>query len=366
MHLTTRYLRKDQFVEVYISAIPDRTKELPARAAELFEAVASELKKENMFIFQERIFGTREALNAIKDIRKKAYGDLIDTVEPSWLKVPAGINGEIAGIQMHAIAGIDKPEIVEINGTPCGRIAKTDDVSFLAVSNVLPDKITSPADQSGQMFNKVNSLLTEHDKNFFSVARTWLWLGDILDWYDNLNCVRNDFFKVNNLLGPGITGRMPASTGIGIGPATDATCCMDLVAVLAPEKAIDYLDIAGNQNSAFDYGSAFSRASIAPTPAGKALYISGTASIDKDGKTTNIDDYKAQIAETIENVKALILQGDCSDEDVAQAICYCKTAEIEQYFCDNYPNFPWPHFTAVADVCRDDLLFEIEALVIKK
>ncbi len=366
MQLTTRYTRKNQYTEVYITAIPDKTKDLSISASELFQTIAIMLNQENMFILQERIFGTGQALESIKNIRKQAYGRLDDKVEPSWLEVPTGINGDFAGMQLHAVSGIEKPEIVKINDIACGRIAKADDLIFLALSDIKPDTVNTPGQQAGQMFEKVNSLLIQNHKNFFSVARTWLWLGDILEWYNDLNHTRNEFFKTNKLLGPGITGRMPASTGIGIGPTSKAICSMDMIAILAPDDAISYLDIAGNQNSAFDYGSAFSRASIAPTPAGQALYISGTASIDKDGKTTNIDDSPGQINETIENVKALISQAKCNDKDVAQAIVYCKTAEIEQYFVENYANFPWPHFTVIADVCRDDLLFEIEALIIKK
>ena len=133
-----------------------------------------------------------------------------------------------------------------------------------------------------------------------------------------------------------------------------------------PRQAGPHLDVGGNQHSAYEYGSAFSRGSWALSPAGKTAYVSGTASIDEDGITTNIDNADAQIDDTIDNVVAVLKELSCSEEDLAFAYVYCKTPEIEKLFCKKYPNFAWPHITMVADVCRHDLLFEIEATAVKK
>ena len=41
---------------------------------------------------------------------------------------------------------------------------------------------------------------------------------------------------------------------------------------------------------------------------------------------------------------------------------YCKTHDICELFESKYAQtLPWPQITTVAAVCRDDLLFEIEA-----
>jgi enamine deaminase RidA (YjgF/YER057c/UK114 family) len=157
---------------------------------------------------------------------------------------------------------------------------------------------------------------------------------------------------------------MPASTGIGIGPRNGAICGMDLVAVIGPNKSIGYFDASGNQNSALKYGSAFSRACCVETPAGMTLFVSGTASISINGKTTNIGDAPKQIEESINNVRAVLSEMQCDDNDVVQATAYCKTAEIERLFCSKYGDLAWPALTAIADICRDDLLFEIEATAI--
>jgi len=139
---------------------------------------------------------------------------------------------------------------------------------------------------------------------------------------------------------------------------------MDFLAIAGPASSIDYLLSGGHQKSAYDYGSAFSRACSVDTPAGKTVFVSGTASIAADGATIHIGDIQAQIQTTVENVRAVLQDMDCGDEDVVQSIIYCKTAEVEDMFCAEWADLPWPRIVAITDICRNDLLFEIEATAV--
>ena len=136
---------------------------------------------------------------------------------------------------------------------------------------------------------------------------------------------------------------------------------MDLMAVLKPPNSIQCLQAAGKQQSALAYGSAFSRACRAITLAGETVFVSGTASIDASGATTNVGNAAAQINTSIENVRAVLKDMHCRDEDVVQVVCYCKTVEVERTFDELKGNLPWPWVTAIGDICRPELLFEIEA-----
>ena len=60
-------------------------------------------------------------------------------------------------------------------------------------------------------------------------------------------------------------------------------------------------------------------------------------------------------------MRAVLNEMQCRDEDVVQAIAYCKTTEIEKLFWSQWSDLVWPSLTVIADVCRDDLLFEMEA-----
>jgi enamine deaminase RidA (YjgF/YER057c/UK114 family) len=216
------------------------------------------------------------------------------------------------------------------------------------------------------MLENAESVLKQFGADFTCVPRTWMWLGDILSWYGEFNNVRNQFFTERGLIGKGSRQSMPASTGIGLRLAGSAECGMDLTATLEPAGSIEFLAAIGRQQCAIEYGSAFSRASCASSPAGKTMFVSGTASIDAKGLTTHIGDARGQIEVTIENVRAILHDMNTGDEDVVQAIAYCKTTEVEETFAEFRSRLEWPCVTVICDICRDDLLFEIEAAAMTK
>jgi enamine deaminase RidA (YjgF/YER057c/UK114 family) len=348
--------------EVFVSAIP-QTNVLPDQVEQVYAQIANELATQKARVFQERIFATQAAMDTIEKVRRQVLGDQVDEVPPSYLVCDEGQTGPLSGVQIHAIKSPTPPEIITTqDNRACGRVFRTPACDYLGLSALtMPDAGTAP-DQAYAMFAQAQTILQSFGADFLYVPRTWLWLGNILDWYDGLNQARNRFFTELGILGTKKRQPMPASTGIGLGPANGAACAMDLTAILKPQGRIEYIQAGGKQQSAYEYGSAFSRASKAPTPAGFGVFISGTASIDADGKTTNIDDARAQIEDTIVNVKAVLRDMDCPEKDVVHVMAYCKTPEVETLFRDLAGKPDWPWIPMICDVCRDDLLFEIEAL----
>ena len=65
-------------------------------------------------------------------------------------------------------------------------------------------------------------------------------------------------------------------------------------------------------------------------------------------------------------MRAVLNDQGCGDDDLVQAIFYCKTAEAETEVREMIADLDWPCFTAVLPICRDCLLMEIEAMAIKK
>ena len=45
------------------------------------------------------------------------------------------------------------------------------------------------------MFEKMEALLKQADMEFTDIARTWIYLNDLLEWYDEFNVVRTQFFR---------------------------------------------------------------------------------------------------------------------------------------------------------------------------
>lgn len=355
-----RKVRGLSATEIYILAEPASQGQLE----ELFAQIGDILNKENASILHERIYTVDGAADKVSAARRGAYGKKDDGVAPSIL---IGSNGQgvlISGVQVHAVAGSNKPEPIMLNGKTCGRVLKSPGLTYLTLSGITGGNSGGRARQAREMLEKGESALKQFGGDFTCVPRTWLWLGDILSWYGEFNNARNQFFTERGLIGKGSRHSMPASTGIGLGLGAGGQFGMDLTAVLEPKSSIEFLGAIGRQQCALDYGSAFSRASRANSPAGKTVFISGTASINVNGTTTHIGDARGQIEATIENVRAALRDMNCGDGDVVQTVVYCKTTEVQGIFEEFKGQLDWPWVTVICDICRDDLLFEIEAAAI--
>ncbi len=360
VNLDIRTIESASATEFYISATPGREAPVQDQAQEIFSGIRNVLRSEEANILQERLFSTQSAVDALCKARTAAYGDLDDGVAPTLLVGKEGLSGPIAGVQVHAVRSNGKPEVISLEGNPCGRILRVPGRAYLALSGISDLQSSDARAQAKAMMLKVEAVLKKLGADFLAVPRTWMWLKDILDWYDDFNAVRTNFFKEWGLIGKGTRQTMPASTGIGLGPANGGHCAMDLMAVLEPTDCTEYLQVTGKQHCAFEYGSAFSRAARSAMPAGDAVWVSGTASIDADGATTHIDDAPAQIDATIEAVRAVLAEMRANEKDLVHVIAYCKTVEVEKAFQAKKKALNWPWVTVICDVCRPDLLFEIE------
>ena len=361
VNLDTRSLKSATATEIYISATCEKNASLQEQAREIFTEIRNILLSTKSNILQERIFATKAAIASLRQTRSQAYGDLDDGVAPSFLIAKEGLSWPIAAVQVYAVNSKSRPQVIDLGENPCGRILRVPGREYLTLSSISDQAHKQAAEQAQATMEKAEAILKQFGVDFFSVPRTWIWLNDILSWYDEFNHVRTTFFNDRGLIGPGDNQSMPASTGIGLGPSDGSNCAMDLTVVLKPSDSIQFFPVAGKQQCALEYGSAFSRASRAITPAGETVYVSGTASIDANGATTNINDASGQINTTIENVRAVLSDMNCSDEDVVQVIAYCKTTEVEEIFNTCKDNLPWPWLTVICDICRHDLLFEMEA-----
>ena len=324
------------------------------------DSVAGILRRHDAAIMQERIFADSSTMDALSQTRAKSFAGRTDGVEPTWLTVPPNAQGPVCGMQVHAVAGCGRPKVLSVDGRPSGRLVRYGLNDYLTGCNLQADAPLSPDRQAQAMLAKAEALLNQAGGTLAHVARTWMWLGGILQWYGEFNRVRNDLFAARGLLSTDASGRLPASTGIGIGPWGGRICAMDFCAVLGGEQP-QFLLAASKQGPASKYGSAFSRAAAARTPAGRTVYVSGTAAIDPVGQTTHIGDIRGQIEDTLTNVWAVLRDEGCRPEDIVQSIVYCKTPQVEQIFRAGWGDLSMPHLIVIADVCRDNLLFEVEA-----
>jgi len=347
--------------EFYITAVPSSNSQPDQLAREIFSRIRDFLRDQDARIVKERILATERALELVAPIRADLYGDLDDGVAPTWLVAPENLLGEITGVKIHAIRADQAPEVCQFNGLPCGRVLRHDGRVFVTLSGLAAPEAGDRPAQARAMLEKAQSALQQLGGGMHSVVRTWMWLGSILDWYDEFNRVRTHFFYQCGLIGPQGSKHLPASTGIGVKPLGRAECSLDVLAVLGSEDSIQHQLAGGNQGAASQYGSAFSRATKAHTPAGETVFVSGTAAINAAGETEYVDNAEAQIETTIHHVRAILNEMGCGESDIVQAVAYCKTREVEEIFRTRLTGLDWPCVTAIADICREELLFEIEA-----
>jgi 2-iminobutanoate/2-iminopropanoate deaminase len=101
------------------------------------------------------------------------------------------------------------------------------------------------------------------------------------------------------------------------------------------------------------------------------ILISGTASIDEQGRTVHVGDFRAQLRRTYENIGKLLESEGATWHDIVRTTCYLRDIERDyQAFNEERTIFfrsqaldPLPASTGIqAILCRPDLLIEIEAI----
>ncbi len=395
--LHSRLIASPQATELYLTCVSPvgPAAGSPAPLAEaLYAPVADALRAASARVLLERLFAPEAAMTAVLAGRAAAWAGLDDGVPPTLLASPPGALGPLAALQVHALWAPDaRTRVLELAGQPRGRSIELNARQLivfggLAVGSAGPTRAgaqrpagsCSPADEARQVFEAADQLLRAAGGEFRDIVRTWLWLADILAWYDQFNRVRGRFFAQRGLIaaGPGDgppppagsppPPGPPASTGIGVRPAGGARCAMDLLAIRGPGPPAAFFQADGRQDSPLRYGSAFSRAASAVMPAGaETLFISGSAAIDAAGASCHVGDAEGQIRMTLDNVRAVLDRHGCRDADVVQGIAYCKTPEVERLWRTRWASLldDWPCITVQADVCRADLLFELELTAVR-
>ncbi len=210
-------------------------------------------------------------------------------------------------------------------------------------------------------FKMMEQVLDEVGMGFDHVVRTWLYIDSILDWYDELNEARTEFFEQHQVF----SHMMPASTGIGVPNRHGTALVAECIGVQAKGGTVDVHEVESPlQCAASDYRSSFSRAAEAVLPDHRRLYVSGTASIGEEGDTVYLGQIEAQIGRTMEVVQAILESRGMNWENLSRGVAYFRDiADLPVFsrYCEEHGIPQGVLLETEAVVCRDDLLFELEA-----
>jgi enamine deaminase RidA (YjgF/YER057c/UK114 family) len=341
--------------EYHLTLTPRRGESLAGTAGRL----AATLKGLDATVVRQIGFGAVKARTAVVDLLKRELPG--PELPVKWVEGEACDGGELAGIQIHAVRGAE----IRIHPGPGRGVTRTwdDGLATHCVCTGLPSGPASlpPPEQAREAFQALQERLAAAGMGLGDVARTWFYLNDILAWYDGFNRVRNEVFAAGGIR----PACAPASTGVGARNPAGAALAVVAWAVRprAGEPPVVEAVASPKQCPAPKYGSAFSRAVEIRGGGFRQLLVSGTASIAPAGETAHVGDVQAQIELSMQVAEAILESRGLGLGDVSRATAYFKSA-------GDAPQFSrWlaargleqlPVVSARCDICRDDLLFEIE------
>jgi len=238
-------------------------------------------------------------------------------------------------------------------------------------------------------FDIVAGILHRENLSFNNLVRQWNFIGDILGMkegfqnYQVFNEVRSEYYKKYR----SVAG-FPAATGVGM---KFGGVFLDFCALKSDDTVKLRAINNPNQVNAYDYGQQvlkgvatgsssvkhppqFERGLLMINKTCNTLFVSGTASIIGQ-ETIGIGDINEQAIVTIENIrkvadneriKQLTGSQDLSPGKFSLLRVYIKKQEdfnpVKKICYEYFPDSPVIFIEA--DICRDDLLTEIEAEVI--
>jgi len=237
---------------------------------------------------------------------------------------------------------------------------------YCRLSNILPqDKTAGRKEQAYSVFQSMKTALDQCDMQFTNIVRTWFFIDHILDWYDGFNRIRTKFMTENKVF----EKILPASTGVG-GTNTSGTALIGSALAIKPKTKLFTVRTIPSplQGPALDYESSFSRAVETACPTQRVLYVSGTASINAEGTSLYGGNAVRQIEFTMQVVDSLLKSRGMNWADVSRGVAYFKRREDTKLFrryCLDSQIPPLPLTVSVSDICREELLFEIELDAVK-
>jgi len=138
------------------------------------------------------------------------------------------------------------------------------------------------------------------------------------------------------------------------------------------------INVNDKMKNAYEYNTnpaTFSRAvRIIPEYIDNIVYVSGTASIGKNGETLHKGDFKKQLWQTYENLTEVLEKSHMTWKDVVRTTIYLRDIDrdyedfniIRKEFFDIQEIRSYPASTCIgAKICRPDLLCEIELIAAK-
>jgi enamine deaminase RidA (YjgF/YER057c/UK114 family) len=356
-------VRPQTGVAVNLSPGPEfslTVKPLPGEGLmELFSRLGQALKDSDIVPVNLLIFGSLSAHPAAEEAMRRVFGRIDWPV--TWVEGAACEDHPIAGIQTFAFsAGRVNP--IVLNGRVVGSVFEDGVLRHCLLGGLGPSLYSaSRPDQFWQTLGHLETALARAGFALGDVVRTWFYLDDLLSWYHNFNQVRTQAYARIKFRG----GTAPASTGISGRNPAGAALVVGAWAVQPLDSSAHIAEVHSPlQCPATAYGSSFSRAMEISSSQGRRVLISGTASIAPGGQTLWPGNFRQQIRHTMEVVEIILASRGFQFADITRATAYLKDRSgLPEWaaWCAGRNLQSMPAVATQCGICRDDLLFELEA-----
>ena len=326
--------------------------------------------------------GYHELLSEIKSAVYISLGRRVPiTLIPQYLLPKGGL-----ALEIYTLEGAADIRIEEKSGI-CYGVIENEQEKMLFVEGIpASDFSKSVNQQSQEVFAKLDNLLTAYGYCVDDIVRQWNFIGSIVSYrngkqnYQEFNDARTCYYATGEW-----KNGYPAATGIG----AEGDCI--IVGGIAFKKMgteskgvypIDNpLQVAAHIYSkrvlidedvnAIKSTPKFERAKLIETACGACCFVSGTAAI-RGEESVDASSVKMQTIKTIENIEYLVSKENlvrfgCKPYDLeyVKLHVYIKNAEdydaVREVVEASFAQIPVVY--SIADVCRSELLVEIEGIL---
>jgi enamine deaminase RidA (YjgF/YER057c/UK114 family) len=357
-------------------------------ALRTIEAVTHEEGTRGSIVHQAVFLADMRHLARCREIMRDFYGPELPAT--SYIPQPP-CGGKLLAIEALGVGqGRGQVQIQRVSEELV--IARHNGIAWVHCAKTVPQAEDRPVyEQSLGALENLCKTLGSANARFDQVIRTWFYLGGIVEndgpmqRYQELNRARSDFFRnIHFLNGRAPAGGRvyPASTGIG---TAGRGMVLSAIALVSDRSDIRAMPLENpRQTAAYDYAASyspqspkFSRAMVLSCGVYTTIFISGTASITHS-QTRHAGDAVKQAGETLDNIAALIAEENLArhglpglgtslaslgfarvyikrpgDYTAVRAICEQRLGKL-------------PTIYAIADICRPELLVEIEGVAFSR
>jgi enamine deaminase RidA (YjgF/YER057c/UK114 family) len=341
--------------ESVVTLIPRRGEAI----ASFVERLAEEIGGRNAAILMLMIYGSSEASAEVEDELCRRFGG--EDFPLTWVDGASCTGEKIAGAQAFVVGKTVKLQRISVGGRVVGTAFSDSGARHCLLGGLLPRAVAlARPEQVQELLADAAGALASAGFGYGDLVRTWFYNDDLLAWYDAFNQVRTGFYRGQTFA----AGSLPASTGISARNPRGAALIFGGWAVVPVSTGTVVREVASPlQCPAPVYGSSFSRAMEIVSGGRRRVLVSGTASIEPGGKTAWLGDAASQIDLSMKVVEAILKSSGLGFGDVTRATAYFKNADDVVLFKSWCAARGWERLPVVplhCDICRDDLLFEIE------